>query len=79
MIVPAVTCSSCGKRHDEVRKLIVGHGCDTQGGSHEVSLCDECIGTFMTIMASEDREWFDRQVEQSRAFRRDPDRSEIPT
>jgi ATP-dependent protease Clp ATPase subunit len=69
MITPVPACSLCGKWHDEVRKIIVNHAVDAQGRSHEVSICDECIATFMTIMASEDREWFDRQVDESRAFR----------
>jgi ATP-dependent protease Clp ATPase subunit len=67
MIAPVLVCSLCGKRHDEVRKIIVGQAVDAQGRFHEVSLCDECIATFMTIMASEDREWFDRQVDASRS------------
>jgi hypothetical protein len=59
MIAPVLECSLCGKPHDEVRKIIVGHAVDAQGHSHKVSLCNECIATFMAIMASEDREWFD--------------------
>jgi ATP-dependent protease Clp ATPase subunit len=69
MIAPVLVCSLCGKRHDEVRKIIVSHAVDAQARHHEVSICDECIATFMTVMASEDREWFDRHVDESRAFR----------
>jgi len=65
-------CSACGKPQDEVRKLIVGVGVDHKGGKHECRLCNDCIGTFMLVMATEDREWFDKQVEEVRAFTQRP-------
>ena len=68
----ALICSACGKRQDEVRKLIVGVGVDHKGGKHECRLCNECIGTFMLVMATEDREWFDKQVDEVRAFPQRP-------
>jgi len=64
-----LTCEACGKRHDEVRKLIIGSGTDIQGSHYQVRICSECVATFMTIMAHEDREWFDEQVERSRVFK----------
>jgi len=39
------TCSFCGKRHDEVEKLIAGP---------DVNICDECVGLCSEIVA-EDR------------------------
>jgi hypothetical protein len=62
-------CSVCGKHRDDVRRLIVGTGVDHKGNSHEGRLCSECIATFMFIMALDDREWFDKQVEEARAFK----------
>ena len=38
-------CSFCGKRHDEVNKLIAGP---------DVNICDECVGLCAEIVA-EDR------------------------
>jgi virulence-associated protein VapD len=62
-------CSFCGKRHDEVRRLIAGTGVGRNGAIYEGRLCSECIGTFMLVMALEDREWFDKQVEEARTFK----------
>jgi hypothetical protein len=63
------TCSYCGKRHDEVRRLVVGHGVGPTNNIWSGALCSECIGTFMMVIAHEDREWFDEQVEELRAFK----------
>jgi ATP-dependent Clp protease ATP-binding subunit ClpX len=37
-----LTCSFCGKRHDQVRKLIAGPG---------VWICNECVGICVEILA----------------------------
>jgi hypothetical protein len=66
-----MVCSFCGKRHDEVRRLVAGMSVDGSGKVFEDRLCCEGIATFMVIMAHEDREWFDKQVEEARAFRPD--------
>ena len=39
-----ITCSFCGKSHDEVNKIIAGPG---------VYICDECIGICSEIMEEE--------------------------
>lgn len=64
-------CSVCGKHRDDARKLIIGTGVDHKGNSYEGRLCSECIATFMLVMALEDREWFDKQVEEARAVDRE--------
>jgi ATP-dependent protease Clp ATPase subunit len=67
-----LTCGFCGKRADEVRKLIAGMDVDQRGGVHQGIICDECIALCMTIMAREDREWFDEQVDDCRRFESGP-------
>jgi hypothetical protein len=64
-------CSFCGRRHDEVRRLVAGTGVGRNGEVFELRLCCDCIGTFMAVVAREDREWFDKQVEEARAFNPD--------
>jgi hypothetical protein len=62
------TCSFCGERPNEARRLVVGTGVGSKGNVWSGALCSECIGTFMLVIAHEDRECFDELVEGARAF-----------
>ena len=42
------TCSFCGKRHDEVNKLIAGP---------DVNICDECVRLCNEIVAEDREKW----------------------
>jgi ATP-dependent Clp protease ATP-binding subunit ClpX len=41
-VQPTRTCSCCGKRHDQVRKLIAGPG---------AWICNECVGICVETLA----------------------------
>ena len=55
-----LTCDFCGKRDSEVRRMFEGNRWD--GRKH--TLCNECLFICVTIMVHEDREWFDKEVEE---------------
>ena len=55
------TCSFCGKRHDEVNKLIAGP---------EVNICDECVNLCSEIVA-EDRAKGHQALDEGSYPRRD--------
>jgi len=63
-----IACSFCGKRPGQVRRLFVGAGVDVTGNMYRGTLCSECLSTFMLVMAAEDRQWFDREVDEARKF-----------
>jgi ATP-dependent protease Clp ATPase subunit len=52
-------CDFCGKRDTEVRKMIAG----TRPDGQEAKICNECLSLCMSIMMIEDREWFEKEVE----------------
>jgi hypothetical protein len=61
-----VRCDACGRRHDEVRKMITSSGSRTiPWSAEEFTLCDECILTFVSVLIYEpaDCEWFERALE----------------
>jgi ClpX C4-type zinc finger len=66
-----IVCDFCGKRPDQVRRLVAGLTVDTSGKVARETLCTECLATFMTVVALEDREWFDQEVDQIRTLKRD--------
>lgn len=49
-----LTCSFCGKRQDEVKKLIAG--------PEEIYICDECVSLCYEIVSGEEVESGDKQV-----------------
>ena len=59
----SLTCDFCGKRDSEVRRMFAGTNWD--GRQH--ALCNECLFLCITIMIHEDREWFEREVEEIKA------------
>jgi ATP-dependent protease Clp ATPase subunit len=67
-----LTCDFCGKRVDEVQKLIAGTNVGPRGRVHNGKICNECIALVMAIMAKEEREWFDKQVDECRRLEAGP-------
>ena len=63
------TCDFCGKRDTEVRRIFVGSRWD--GKDHP--LCDECLFVFIRIMIHEDREWFEKEIDEIKARLGRPD------
>ncbi|MGH6992954.1 MAG: ClpX C4-type zinc finger protein [Caulobacteraceae bacterium] len=62
---PDLRCGFCGKRSDEVKRLLMGQRIEAQGGVIEAAgICNECVGLMMQILASRDREWFEAQVKE---------------
>ena len=62
-----VRCDACGRRHDEVRRMIIASGSRTIPWTpKEFALCDECILTYVSVLMHEpaDREWFERALEE---------------
>jgi ATP-dependent protease Clp ATPase subunit len=57
---PPPTCDFCEVPRAKTLKLIVGA---------DASICDECIALCMTLMAHENREWFEKRVEAAREFK----------
>jgi ClpX C4-type zinc finger len=62
-------CSFCGKRKSEVRKLMIGIVMTRDGESVQNSICDECLGVQMTVVAFLDRALFDQLVQTARAYK----------
>ena len=62
-------CAFCGKHPNEVAKLIVSVNVDLEGTVKKRGICNECLATFMTVMAHENRELFDKAVERARSFK----------
>jgi hypothetical protein len=62
-------CSFCGKRKSEVRKLMIGVVMTRDGESVQNSICDECLGVQMTVVAFLDRDLFDKLVQNARAYK----------
>ena len=55
-----LTCDFCGERDSQVGRMFEGNRWD--GRKH--TLCNECLFICVTIMVHEDREWFDKEVEE---------------
>jgi uncharacterized Zn finger protein len=55
-----LTCDSCGKRDSEVRRMFEA----IRWGGRRHVLCNECVFVSVTIMLLEDREWFEKEVEE---------------
>jgi ATP-dependent protease Clp ATPase subunit len=74
----ASRCNFCGKRSDEVKKLIVSPDMYVEMPSGEVGICDECIGMMMMILAGHDRDVFEEQVRRARCYNPDTQGGDTP-
>jgi len=59
----SITCNACGKDHAQVRKLILLVHWDRK----QIAICSDCVLDCATIMIHQDREWFERQIEEIKA------------
>ena len=66
---PEPVCRFCGSVHDDARKVFCGTGVDGNGRIFESGICSVCIGLVMSLVAYDDRETFEKMVEEARAFR----------
>jgi hypothetical protein len=57
-----LTCDFCGKRDSQVRRMFEGIRWD--GRRH--TLCNECLIVCVNIMMHEDREWFEKELDEIR-------------
>jgi hypothetical protein len=64
-----ITCDVCGKTHTEVGKIIALVNWDGK----KMTLCSECILDCVTVMIHQDREWFERQIEEIKAHPPSPE------
>lgn len=66
-------CRFCDKSQSQVAKLILASGIDIRGERRpEISICNECVALCMTVLAYENRDWFDKAVEDARDFIPEP-------
>ena len=68
-----VRCDACGRRHDEVRRMITSSGSRTIPWTPmELTLCNECILVYVSVLMHEpaDREWFERALEEIKGAKR---------
>ena len=70
---PSRPCDFCGKSAAEVRRMFWG----TRWDGRDHTLCNECLFVSVSIMIYEDREWFEKEVEEIKA--RVGSRPAIPT
>jgi ATP-dependent protease Clp ATPase subunit len=69
-----VRCAWCGKRQSEVKKMIVTSGAGwLKQPPHESSICNECVELCMEVLAIEDADWCDKQIERLRELVNPPD------
>jgi hypothetical protein len=60
-------CECCGRRGNQVRRLIGSIGSRTIPWTpRQFVLCDECILTYVSVLMHdpEDRAWFERELEE---------------
>jgi hypothetical protein len=55
-------CDHCGKRPGEVLRLFVGVRWDGKG---EGRICNECVFLCVAVMAHEDRDWVEKELEEA--------------
>ena len=65
-------CNFCGKRKTDVRKLMIGIVMHRDGQPIHNSICDECLGVQMTVVAFLNRDLFEQLVEKARAYKPGP-------
>ncbi len=80
MTTPALpsTCRFCGKQKTAVRNLMIGLVLRREGEAFPSSICDECLGVLMTVVAHLDRRLFERLVDAARAYKPGSEPPEIP-
>ncbi len=62
---PQVRCAWCGKSQSEVKKMIVTAGPTwLESPPPETSICNECVELCMEVLATEDADWRDKQIER---------------
>ena len=62
-----LVCDFCGNPSDKVGQFFIGQHVDPNCNIHTGHICSECIGLFMNVMAHDDREVFEKMVEEARA------------
>jgi ATP-dependent Clp protease ATP-binding subunit ClpX len=50
-----LSCSWCQRSKDDVKHLLAGPG---------IAVCDECLGELSAILAEENSDWRDAQIER---------------
>ena len=60
-----VRCAWCGKSQTEVKRMIVTSGATwLNPPPQETSICNECVELCMEVLATEDPDWRDKQIER---------------
>ncbi len=62
-------CSFCAKRKSEVRNLMIGILITREDITTRNSICDECLGVQMTVVAFLNRPLFEQLVATARAYK----------
>jgi hypothetical protein len=70
-------CSFCGKKKTDIRKLMIGIVMTRDGEKIQNSICDECLGVQMTVVAFLDRGLFEQLVATARAYKPGADPPEV--
>ena len=65
MTRPTPTCSFCGKEHPLAKRLMIAVNFE-QGGETRSSICADCLGVQMVVLAGWDPELFESLVEAAR-------------
>jgi len=72
--MPEVRCAWCGKSQSDVKRMIVTRGAVwLKPPPVETSICDECVELCMEVIAIEDTEWRDRQIERLKELANPPE------
>jgi hypothetical protein len=62
-------CGFCGKLSDEVRRFYKSISVDFDSRVFHGAICSDCVRIFMFTTAHEDREKFERLVDEVRAYK----------
>jgi hypothetical protein len=61
--LPTLCCDICGKPQEKARKFVRLAGVPKGGKGVLVTLCSDCIGLIVGVLAEQDPAWFAEQLE----------------